>query len=347
LSPRRRADLETRRIEWLSGRLGAPASTRVVLGVGDDAALWRPRPGTEVVLTTDAQIEGTHFERAWIAPRDLGRRAIAAAVSDVAAMGGRPAGLLVSLALPADLDERFFRALWSGIDAEAREVDAPILGGNTSRGELSITTTALGEVKAGAAMHRAPLVVGDEIWTTGCPGLARLGYLHLSDGLFADCRTRSAAALVRRAERAFRRPRARVAESLALTRTWSPRAMIDLSDGLGRDLGHMTEAHADGGEPAVGVEIDADAIRALDPLAALCRLVDLDPLDIALAGGEDYELCAVIPAARTTSARIAALRRRFATPWTRVGRVVREEGLWIRAADGSREAAEAHGFEHF
>ena len=338
-------DIESRRIARLRRLLEREDpvdARRIRLGVGDDSALWRPRAGRDAVLSVDTQAEGTHFQRHWMSPREIGRRAISAAVSDLAAMAARPAALLIALLLPDDVDESSFRGLLRGIVTAARDYRATVVGGNTSRGPLSVTTTAIGEVETGRALRRDALRIGDEVWVTGYPGLAGLGWQLLErDGVNGK-----QSADERRALAAFRKPQARVEEARAIARSLDARAAIDLSDGLARDLGHLVEETRLRGR-SVGVEIDANTVAGLCAVPRLAARLGLEPLATALEGGEDYELCFTAPAGRVTPVRVRRFEKRFGTRLTRVGKVVREPGLWLLGNTGDVEPLEARGFRHF
>lgn len=336
---RGRANIESRRIDWLRDLVDASRPSGVRLGIGDDAALWRARPGHEIVLSVDALADGTHFLRVWLSPREIGRRAVSAAASDLAAMAARPAGILLSLLIPEDFSDANFRSLLRGVDETARDYDLALIGGNTSRGPLSVTVTVVGEIETGRALRRDALRAGDEVWVTGCPGLARLGLRVLQSS-----RARRST-LERRAVAAFKNPRARIAESRALARSFAARASIDLSDGLASDLGHLIEESTRAGRQ-VGIEVDAETIAKREPLASLCEAQGLDAVETALAGGDDYEICLTAPKGRGTTARRRAFERRFGVEVTRIGRVVAGEGVWLVSGE-ERRRVEPAGFTHF
>jgi thiamine-monophosphate kinase len=338
---RRGVDAESRRIDWLRDLVEASRSSAVRLGIGDDAALWKARPGHEVVLSVDALAEGTHFRRVWLSPREIGRRAVSAAASDLAAMAAKPAGILLSLLIPEDFSDANFRALLRGVDETARDYELALIGGNTSRGPLSVTVTVLGEVETGRALRRDALRAGDEVWVTGCPGLARLGLRVLE----SSRPHAHGSKLERRAVAAFKRPRARIAESHALAKSFAARAAIDLSDGLASDLGHLIDESKRAGRD-VGIEIDAEAIANREPLASICEAQGLDAAETALAGGDDYELCFTAPKGRGTTARKRAFERRFGVEVTRIGRVIASEGVWLVSGEERRQV-ERGGFAHF
>jgi thiamine-monophosphate kinase len=337
-------------IEWIAHHVGRGGRRgRVRLGIGDDAALLSPRPGTQLVLTVDCEAEGTHFQAGWLTPVEMGRRAVSAAVSDLAAMGARPVALLVSLLVDARFETRELRSLYRGIAESARTYGAAIAGGNISRGPFSITVTAVGEVEAGQACLRSGLRRGDELWVTGSPGLARIGCVALGGKLKRSFRDPAHSKPdINVALRAFKAPVARIREALELRRAWKPHGMIDLSDGLGRDAAHLLTASskAGGGRRALGVVFDAEALERIEPLAGICRAFGLSIVDTVLAGGEDYELLVAVPPQVSRRSGRHSLLRRLGTPLHRVGSVEDKPGVWIQGRRGL-EPWRGGGFEHF
>lgn len=339
-------NLENRRIDWISTLPALEAGKQLSLGIGDDAAVWRPRRGYNTVLTVDAQSEGTHFMPGWLKPGELGRRAVSSSISDLAAMNAQPALVLVSILIESTRTEAFFRKLYGGIAAACKDYSVRIAGGNISRGPLSVTVTSIGEARRKDITKRNNLVEGDEIWVTGSPGLARLGLLQLREGIFG----KSASPGVRMALEAFKNPHARVKEAAALNRTWQPRAVIDLSDGIYTDLLHLQQSSRAGpGNPPTGIVLDSNTLDSLEPLRDLCGKAGLSPAATALAGGEDYELLLVIAPGTGTAARVRAFSSRFDVPITRIGTVTTEEpGLWLKNdLRGTLTPLEGDSFEHF
>jgi len=294
-------------------RLAARVQGRdVVLGIGDDAALLRPRRGEQLVVTSDAMVEGTHFRWGGETPRMLGRRALAANLSDLAAMGSRPMGFLFALAAPPSLEVRSVTGVVRGMLDLAEPFACPLVGGNVTRArETSITITALGGVRPGRILMRSGARPGDRILVTGKLGLS---------------------ALERARGRVRTTPRPRVTEGLALARLASVTACIDISDGLLADLGHLLEASG------VGAEIDASLVPMPRGFAAACKRLERDPLQLALGGGEDYEL---IFTASGNTPDSPALERRLGTAVTAIGRIT-ERGLRVRGASGG-----SPGWRHF
>jgi len=307
---------------------GRPPSggTRTKLGIGDDAAVLEPGRGL-LVWTVDACVEGVHFRREWLTLEDVGWRALQAAVSDVAAMAARPMAALSSLVLPPRFGRRDLEALGRGQAVAARALGCPVVGGNIARGDqLSITTTVLGEAEH--PRRRDGARPGDELWLVGDVGAAAAG-LHLlrratEDGSEPGGRHSADRFCIE----AWRRPRALVAQGLELAATAS--AVIDVSDGLGGDARHLAEASR------ARILIDADRLgQALRPeLLHACAGLGVDPLELALRGGEDYALLA------TGSRR---QRPSFAAP---IGRVTRGHGVALRPAGGGPAVPVGEGYDH-
>ena len=294
------------------------ASSKVELGIGDDAAVLKSTG--RWLWTVDTAVEHVHFERAWLTLADLGYRSFQAAASGVSAMGGAPFAALSSVIFPPRFTAAELSQLARGQRQAARALGCAIVGGNLARGaELSITTTLVGSVKRG--LLRSGARVGDELWLCGELGLAAAGLRLLQAG-----KSRGASKAARRALAAFRRPEARLAAGLELSR--GAHAAIDISDGLAGDAAHLAQAS--------GVEllIDLAALAAtLSPeLQTLAPSLGVSALELALYGGEDYALLATGPKrARPPSARP-------------IGAVRKGRGVWL--LDGGRRQRAARGFEH-
>lgn len=275
---------EHARIAALRRRLAAHgAAPGVVLGPGDDAALLRPAAGLEVA-TVDAAVEGIHFRRGW-APLDaLARRAVVAAVSDVAAMGGRARAVLLALAVPGDLDDVDFDLLIEGAAGATRDAGAALVGGNLTRAPgIAITTTVLGEVEP-PALCRSGARIGDAVWVLGRVGHARVGLEAL---LRRDADGTAPPAAAAPCVEAWRAPVPQLEASRALRGLAT--AAIDLSDGLAQDAGHLCA------ESRVGARLAIDALVEDPDLAAGSRAVGLDPVVAVAGGGDDYALLFTLP----------------------------------------------------
>jgi thiamine-monophosphate kinase len=267
-----------KKISWsASPGKPSPPIRSLLLGIGDDAALFRPNPGYETILTCDWFLEGTHFLRDKHPPDSVGWKCLARAVSDVAAMGGIPRCFLLSLALPATLTGRWLDLFLGGLRRASRKLQCGLAGGDTTRRkDVLINLTVLGEVSARHAVLRSGAKDGDLIYVSGRLGEAELGLLMLRSGRAA--RTKRNPALMKHL---YPEPRLTLGQWLAAKRRAT--SMIDLSDGLSTDLGRLcTASH-------VGALLDLDGFPTVEvPPRMRSRI--RDPLDLALHGGDDYEL---------------------------------------------------------
>jgi thiamine-monophosphate kinase len=311
----------------------------VILGVGDDAALVATGPGA-TVLTADLLVEGVHFEMDTTSPRDLGHKAVAVNVSDVAAMGGSPRYGLVSLVLTRHVDLAWVMELFGGMRAAADGYALSLVGGDLSRGErVVLAVTVVGEVWERGAVLRSGARPGDRIVVTGSLGGAAGGLL-LSQCSPAVVARASHAGWGHELLVALARPEARVGEGQTLAQAGAT-AMLDLSDGLTKDLARICA------ESGVGARIRLDAVPAAAELAELARaLPGQDPLALALSGGEDYELLATLPPDAVEPAA-ASLRERFGCALTEIGEIVDGSGMVSVASDGSERALRPAGWDHF
>jgi thiamine-monophosphate kinase len=289
----------------------------VALGVGDDAALLRVPPGHELVVTTDSLVAGVHFPEGLDAEA-VGHRSLAANLSDLAAMGATPAWALLALTLPA-ADERWLEGFSRGFFALAKRHQVALVGGNVARGSLNITITAQGFVPEGQALTRAGAQVGDLVYVTGCPGEAAAGLKLLQTGK-GDPKN----PCVRR----FTHPEPRIAAGQSLRGIAS--ACIDVSDGLLADLGHLLEARGFG------------AKLGLEKLPLSKALLELhgrdDARQLALTGGDDYELCFTVHVDKAAAAE--ARLKEAGCPAACIGAV--EAKLVIECVDG---AGRLHTFD--
>ncbi|WP_448129579.1 thiamine-phosphate kinase [Stenotrophomonas rhizophila] len=308
-------------------RARTTARADVVLGIGDDAALLQPRAGEQLVVTVDTLNSGVHFP-AETPAYDVGWKTLAVNLSDLAAMGARPAWCTLALSLP-DADADWIEAFADGFFALADEHDIVLIGGDTTRGPLSLSVTAMGQVAPGQALRRDRAQVGDDIWVSGSLGDAA-GALRL----WQQNRLKVAVATLLGDDETLRqrllRPTPRVTLGLRL-RAYA-HAAVDISDGLLADLGHIA-AHSE-----VRAEVDADALPISPALRAL--LGRDGARDCALRGGDDYELCFTVAPSQREG--IEALSASLGLPLTRIGRIV--EGRGVHCADA--EATDG-GYEHF
>ncbi|MGE4366407.1 thiamine-phosphate kinase [Thermomonas sp.] len=275
----------------------------VALGIGDDCALLAPPPGMQLAVTMDTLNAGVHFP-ADTAPADIGWKALAVNLSDLAAMGAQPAWCTLALSLP-QADAAWLEAFCDGFFALAQQHGIALVGGDTTRGPLSIGIAAHGFVEPGMALRRDGARAGDEVWVSGT----------LGDAAGALAQWQAGAAIAPPLRARLDRPTPRVALGRALRGIAS--ACIDVSDGLLADLAHITRASG------VGADIEADALPASDALRETFAIDAMRRLQAT--GGDDYELCFTAPASRREA--VQALAARLRLPLARIGRIVAGNGV--------------------
>jgi thiamine-monophosphate kinase len=254
------------------------AGPMTVLGPGDDAAVVSA-PDGRVVATTDVLVEGRHFRRDWSSAADVGHRAAAANLADIAAMGAAPTALLVALCVPTDLDVAWAEELAGGLSAEAGQVGAGVVGGDMSASPtLTIAVTALGDLRGERPVVRSGAQPGDVVALAGRTGYAAAGYSVLSRGF------RTPKVFVE----AYRRPEVPYAAGTAAARAGAT-SMIDVSDGLLQDLGHIAVASV------VGIDIRKETFDVPDQMRDAASALGVDPYRWILAGGDDHALAATFP----------------------------------------------------
>jgi thiamine-monophosphate kinase len=304
-------------------RVRAVARDDVLLGIGDDAALLQPPPGQALAVSTDTLNAGVHFPQE-TAPADLGWKALAVNLSDLAAMGAQPAWCTLSLSLP-QADPAWLDAFLDGFLALAQGHAIALVGGDTTRGPLSVGVTVHGFVPAEFALRRTGARVGDEIWITGTIGDAAAALAQWRAGDVCDPALRAR----------LDRPTPRIEAGLALRGL--AHAAVDVSDGLLADLAHVLRASD------AGAVLQAQALPHSPALAA--RFDATRRLPLQLAGGDDYELCFCAPPA--AHAAIGHALAAVKTPAAVIGRVVAEPGLHVVDAAGNAIDVASRGFEHF
>ena len=299
----------------------APTRDDVVLGIGDDAAILAVPAGRQLVVAMDTLNAGVHFPED-TAPANIGWKALAVNLSDLAAMGARPGWCTLSLSLP-DSDAGWLDGFLDGFLALAAQHDVALVGGDTTRGPLSVCVAVHGFAEPGRALRRDGARAGDDVWVTGTPGDAAGGLAQWRAGGQRDPVLRSR----------LERPTPRIAAGLALASLAS--ACVDVSDGLLADLGHVCSASG------VGAEIELDAIPVSPTLAAA-----FDPDQhrvLQCSGGDDYELC--FTAARERRDEVAAADAGVAM--ARVGRIVAGDTVVVLDGDGNPWQSPRRGFDHF
>ncbi|HUB18719.1 MAG TPA: thiamine-phosphate kinase [Acidobacteriaceae bacterium] len=313
------------------------ASSRAVrTGIGDDCAILRPKAGYEICVTTDFTLEERHFRRAWHPPESVGHRCLARGLSDLAAMGAEPLAVFLSLAVPARLPSAWVDRFLHGFLALARRHRVALAGGDTAEsaavgktrdGLIAADVVAIGQAPRGRAVLRSGARPGDAIYVTGALGGAAAEFAQLA-------KTPRRFAGLTKAEPGHPHlyPEPRLEAGLRLREL--AHAMIDESDGLSTDLTHVCE------ESDVAAVIE-EALLPIDPRAARAQ----NPLEVALHGGEDYELLFTAPAAARIPRRLAG------TPVHRIGSMVRRASgkprILLEAVDGKRVAVRSGGWEHF
>ena len=302
--------------------------THTVLGVGDDGAIVRPGAGMDLVVSTDMLVAGTHFFDD-TDPEDLGWKALAVNLSDLAAMGAQPRWAVLAAALPS-ADEAWIAAFCRGFFGLAGRFEVDVIGGDTTRGPLNLAPTVFGEIPAGQALTRSGARPGDDIWVSGSPGLAGLGLASLRGRVALD------SAAGERCVRALQRPQPRIELGIGLRGL--AHAAIDVSDGLLADLGHVLERSGVGAEIREA-DLPQDAARAAPANPDIAR-------ECLLAGGDDYEL--LFAAAPEQRGVIAALGERLGLPLSRIGTATVVPGeLVVRGPDGGARTVARRGYDHF
>ena len=313
-------------------RLAERPGSRVLVGIGDDAAVWQPSRSHRSVITTDALVERVHFTREMLAPFDIGWRAVAANASDVAAMGARGVLATIALGVPASFDGGALRELYRGLCACADENGIAIAGGDLTRSDaLMLAITVVGEVRPSNLKLRSDGRPGDVVAVTGELGASRAG-LRVLQGAPLDEPLRSDAIA------AFARPRARSAEGRWLGASAHVRAMMDCSDGLSTDLARLCAASG------CGALVDTIPVATSARAVALAAGEDADAF--ALAGGEEFELIVSV-ASRAFSHLAKRFRARFGRPLLRVGTLRAGEGLAVSTGKGDEVPLVPMGWDHF
>src|SRR5262245_23692996 len=319
-------------------RLLATDAPGVVLGPGDDAALVEMGPHLGI-LTADILVESVHFDPETTSPRDLGYKAVSVNVSDVAAMGGSPRYGVVSLAVPTDIDPPWVVDLYGGMLEATAEYAMSIVGGDVSRSERIVVSVAVaGTVARGTAVRRSGARPGDRLVVTGALGAAA-GGLRLAQAVPSSVAGAVGTEWGRELLRALFRPLARVGEGQILALEGAT-SMIDVSDGLALDLHRLCR------DSGVGAVLRLADVPVAPELQDLRGVIPLDPLDLALSGGEDYELLATVRPGALEEAS-AKVRDRFGTPLTEIGEIRANRDVVAVESDGSERPLQPAGWDHF
>jgi thiamine-monophosphate kinase len=307
-----------------SGR--ARRSNRAILtGIGDDCAVLRMIGGRDSLITTDFSIEGIHFRRDWHPPESIGHRCLARGLSDIAAMGGEPVAVFLSLALPPDLAQSWVSRFMRGLIGLAEKYGATLAGGDTAESPNGILADIIvvGTVPKGKAILRSGARAGDRIFVSGKLGGSAAAIVQMSGHPKKKLNPRDYS------RHFYPEPRIKLARILRERELAS--SMIDTSDGLSTDLAHICE------ESGVGAELNASLI----PRARVGNRSREVNLDLAIHGGEDYELLFTVPAGKRIPAQIAG------TAITQIGHITRSRQILIRNPKGLINQLHPRGWEHF
>lgn len=307
---------------------GLPAQAEGLLcGIGDDCAVIAGSGSRDWLISSDGFYEGIHFQRDWMSPSDIGRRCLAAAVSDIAAMGGRPRFVTISIAVPPTISSDIAIEVMEGISAAATSYLMVVIGGDTCSAvhDLSLTLTVIGDIRHGSAIHRRGAKSGDIVYVSGNLGGSLAGLRALQSGVPDD------AAVERHVH-----PIARVTSGHWLADTGCVTSMIDVSDGLIQDLGHI------GKSSGVGIVIDADAVPRWSSSTGMVNL------ETAIKSGEEYELAFTVDGRRDSAFQrlLPAVHGQLGHSITRVGTVISGSGVVVRDAAGDDVTPQSGGFRH-
>lgn len=335
---------ESEIISRIKARADASRKNDLLIGIGDDAAVVRNSAASNLIMCSDLVVEGVHFRRDWSDPFSIGYKALAATISDVAAMGGVPRFALVSLALPRETAADFIDDLIEGLFSIADAYDVAIVGGDTSSspGPLFIDTVLAGECEDGRAVTRGGAKEDDLIFVTGSLGASEVGLKLLEQQRASYRDDRSDGEKRFEEERAeavshHTRPEPRVAFGAAIGRAGFASAMIDISDGLSTDLKNLTTASN------CGAVINSGSIPVAGCVKLLARDIGaLDPLSIALKSGEEYELLFTTP--QKNRSEIKALSAQLGVPISEIGKIIKEQRLLID--NGKLAELAIAGWEH-
>ncbi len=315
-------------------RVSAGCLTRpsgVVLGIGDDCAVTRCEPGRLRLLTTDLLIERVHFLRDAITPGQLGAKALAVNLADIAAMGGTALDAFVSIAIPKDVPLAYLDALYDGMKALARQFDVNILGGDTSgsRADLVVNIALTGEVAEDRILYRSGARIGDILFVSGPLG-------DSAGGLDALLRGRSdASPAARELVRRHHEPQPHLEEGRAIAASGLAHAMLDVSDGLAADLPHLCD------RSEVGAEVWEAELPLSPELRVYCAAHGLDASAVALSGGEDYVLLLAADSGLADALAGAGVRLHA------IGRVIEAGRREVARRDGTRSPLAPGGWDHF
>lgn len=321
----------------------ARKSSSVIVGIGDDAAVVKMSDDKDLIACCDLLVEGVHFSRAWSPPKLIGRKALAVTLSDIAAMGAVPRFAMISVAFPRDCSSEFMDEMFEGIFEMADSSGVSIVGGDTSSSpdSLFIDTSVIGECEPGRAVTRSGAQPGDMVWVTGNLGASALGLMLLERGARHRDTEPSGETFERMNWQAVMKhlaPVPRLRLGAALGERGLATAMIDISDGLSTDLSHVLE------ESRVGAVIRAGSVPIASCVESLAfGSSTIDSLQLALHGGEEYEL--LFTARPDVKVAVEQVASELGTSIATIGEVVIGGGIQLER-HGKLEQMPAGGFEH-
>ena len=300
-------------------------TTEDIVGIGDDCAVI-PMGENDLLVTTDMLIEGVHFLRSDAIPEQVGYKSVAVNLSDIAAMGGRPIGTFLSIALPKDAQGEWAERFMEGFAEISRHYGVPLLGGDTTSSlrDVAVNVAVVGTCSHGGAILRSGARVGDTIFVTGPLGDSGAGLKAILEGIE---RTAEVEALIDR----HYRPTPRVAEGVAIRTSGKARAMMDISDGIASDLGHILRASG------VGAEVDLDSLPISPQMRTVAAAKGWNASHLAASAGEDYELLVV---------GTSELPQLVDIPLYSIGRITAGSGIvWLEG--GKKTEFNKSGYKHF
>jgi thiamine-monophosphate kinase len=305
----------------------------VVKGIGDDCCVFRSSSNLVTLLTTDMLVENIHFLRQAMPPEKLGRKAMAVNISDIAAMGGIPREAVISIAVPDTIEVEYLDSLYDGMKSMATEFEVNLLGGNTtsSQEHLIINIALIGEEPEDEVLYRSGALVGDIIFLTGAVGTSAAGL----DILLVKREFECAGELL---EVHFN-PRPHVKEGRIIAGLKAAHSLIDVSDGVASDLGHICY------ESKVGAVIEEEKIPSTENFRNYCEKFRLDIEDLTLHIGEDYVLLGTVPESRAKELGKALADAGCA--FFEIGRIVHDAGIRLRGRDGRVRKIASAGYDHF
>ena len=308
----------------------------VIKGIGDDCAVFGPYSGRVLLFTTDMLVEDIHFLKEKITPYQLGWKSIAVNLSDIAAMGGRPLILLISLAIPAEMDVELIQDLYKGMKDICKHYEVTIAGGDTvaSPDKLVINVSLIGDAKENEVLYRSGARPGDSIYLTGNVGDSFAGLTILKKEISLSKSIASHFITI------HNEPKPLIETGMAVATSRLANAMIDVSDGLLSDLGHICK------ESGVGAMLFKSKIPISSELKLLASHVKFDPLDFALSGGEDYLLLLTVPEVNIKDFEIVG-KDKGLLPLYLIGKIVEGKGITMVTDDDSLEEIDSKGFNHF